>query len=340
MIKRYEADSSFLGMTKDKNRNLINKPTTEQPMSRFQILKSLMNKHRSQLVLTYILFSLEMLGGLLRPLFLGIAINDLMKHSYQGLILLSVAHIITLSVGTLRHMYDTRTYSAIYVSLVTKFLSRRIYKKDVSKLSAHSTLAREFVDFLEFDLVYVIEAAYNIFGSLILMFFYDASVVLLCLAILLPVMAISYRYGKKMNRLNKLKNDELEHQVDVITSGNAVALKEHYNNLRRWQIKTSDQEAFNFGLMEFLVMIVLGASLLLTYKTSGTAILAGNVVGIFFYVTNFAKGLETIPYTVQRLSSLTDITRRIELQVEDFPEDNNNNTLNPVRKGKVRELAA
>ncbi len=142
-------------------------------MSRFQILKSLMNKHRSQLVLTYILFSLEMLGGLLRPFFLGWAINDLMKSSYNGLIILSAVHIVTLAVGTLRHMYDTRTYSAIYVSLVTKFLSRRIYQKDVSKLSAHSTLAREFVDFLEFDLVYVIEAAYNIFGSLILMFFYD-----------------------------------------------------------------------------------------------------------------------------------------------------------------------
>ncbi len=312
-------------------------------MSRFQILKSLMNKHRSQLVLTYVLFSLEMLGGLLRPLFLGIAINDLMKGSYQGLILLSAAHIITLSVGTMRHMYDTRTYSAIYVSLVTKFLSRRVYQKDVSKLSAHSTLAREFVDFLEFDLVYVIEAAYNIFGSLILMFFYDASVVLLCLAILLPVIGISYKYGKKMNRLNKLKNDELEQQVEVISNGNAKELKEHYNNLRRWQIKTSDQEAFNFGFMEFLVMIVLGASLLLTYKTSGIAILAGNVVGIFFYVSNFAKGLETIPYTVQRISSLTDITRRIELQIEDMPEDNNNNGLKPVRKEKrvkVGELAA
>jgi len=301
-------------------------------MSRFQILKSLMNKHRSQLVLTYILFSLEMLGGLLRPLFLGIAINDLMKTtvSYNGLIILSAAHIVTLTVGTLRHMYDTRTYSAIYVSLVTKFLSRRIYQKDISKLSAHSTLAREFVDFLEFDLVYVIEAAYNILGSLILMFFYDASVVLLCLAVLVPVIAISYKYGKKMNRLNKLKNDELEHQVEVISNGNAKELKEHYNNLRRWQVKTSDQEAFNFGFMEFLVMIVLGASLLLTYKTSGTSILAGNVVGIFFYVTNFAKGLETIPYTVQRLSSLTDITRRIELHADDFPEDNNK--LKAVRK--------
>lgn len=295
-----------------------------------------MLRHRSQLVLTYILFSLEMLGGLLRPFFLGMAINDLMKGSYEGLIFLSVAHFITLSVGTLRHMYDTRTYSAIYVSLVTKFLSRRIYQKDVSRLSAHSTLAREFVDFLEFDLVYVIEAAYNLLGSLILMFFYDAKVVGLCLAVLVPVVLLSRMYGNKMKRLNKVKNDELEQQVDVISNGNTKELKKHYNNLRFWQIKISDQEAFNYGFMELLVMIVLGASLLLTYKTSGTEILAGNVVGIFFYVTNFAKGLETIPYTVQRLTSLSDITRRIELQVDDMPEDNNG--LRTVRKAE--ELAA
>lgn len=298
-----------------------------------------MLKHRSQLVLTYILFSLEMLGGLLRPFFLGMAINDLMKGRYEGLIILSVAHVITLSVGTLRHMYDTRTYSAIYVSLVTKFLSRRIYQKDVSKLSAHSTLAREFVDFLEFDLVYVIEAVYNLLGSLILMFFYDAKVVGLCLAVLVPVVLLSRMYGNKMKRLNKVKNDELEHQVDVIRNGNTKELKKHYNNLRFWQIKISDQEAFNYGFMELLVMIVLGASLLLTYKTSGTEILAGNVVGIFFYVSNFAKGLETIPYMVQRLTSLNDITRRIELQVDDMPEDNNG--LSPIKPQKeMKELAA
>jgi hypothetical protein len=290
-------------------------------MSRFQILRSLMNKHRNQLVLTYFLFSLEMLGGLLRPFFLGMAINDLLKGSYKGLIVLSIVHVVTLTVGTLRHMYDTRTYSAIYVSLVTRFLSRRIYRSDVSKLSAHSTLAREFVDFLEFDLVYVIEAAYNLLGSLILLFFYDSSVVLMCLAVLIPVVCISYTYGKRMKYLNKLKNDELEQQVDVISSGDKKNVHHHYNSLRKLQIKISDQEAWNFGFMEVLVMIVLGVSLLITYKTSGAAILAGNVVGIFFYVSNFAKGLETIPYTVQRLTSLSDITRRIELQAEDFPED-------------------
>ena len=289
-------------------------------MSRFEILKKLMLKHRYQLVLTYILFGLEMTGSLLRPFFLGMAINDLMKGSYQGLLLLSGVRLLYLIAGTIRHMLDTRTYSGIYTSLVTRFLSRRIHASEVSKLSAHSTLAKEFVDFLEFDLVYVFEAAFNIFGSLLLLFFYDPSVVLLCFSILLPVAAVSYFYGKKMKRLNTLKNDELEKQVDIIGAANKPAMVRHYNNLRSWQIRISDQEAWSFGIMEILVLVVIGAALLITHQSVGTTILAGNLVGIYNYILKFVSGLDTIPYTVQRLTSLSDITKRIELEAGDFPE--------------------
>lgn len=291
-------------------------------MSRFEILKKLMQKHRFQLVITYLLFGFEMTGSLLRPWFLGMAINDLLKNNYRGLILLSAVHLVYLVIGTIRHMMDTRTYSSIYTSLVTQFLSRRINASDVSKLSAHSTLAKEFVDFLEFDLIYVLEAAFNIFGSLILLFFYDPAVVVLCLSVLLPVVAISYFYGRKMKRLNKLKNDELEHQVDIIGSANKTAMHRHYNNLRNWQVRISDQEAWSFGLMEIIVLVVIAASLLITHKVTGVAMLAGNLVGIYNYLLKFVSGLDTIPYTIQRLSSLSDITKRIELKVDDFPGDN------------------
>jgi ABC-type multidrug transport system fused ATPase/permease subunit len=287
-------------------------------MSRFAILKQIMNHHRYRLVLTYILFSIETLGNLLRPLFLGIAVNDLIKGSYEGLILLCAVHFLWLVVGTIRHRMDTRTYSAIYTSLVTKFLARRYNKSDVSKLSAHSTLAREFVDFLEFDLVYIMEAVYSIVGSLILLFYYDSAVVLVCLGVLLPVTAISYFYGKKMKSLNKQKNDELEKQVDIISTGNTHLVKQHYDNLRKWQIRISDQEAWNFGIMEIMVMVVIGLSLLITNKTTGAGIEAGSLIGIYSYIQRFVSGLDTIPYTVQRLSSLNDITRRIELQADDL----------------------
>jgi len=290
-------------------------------MSRFAILKQIMMQHRYRLVLTYILFTIEMLGNLLRPFFLGVAINDLVKGSYRGLIILSAVHLGWLLIGIVRHRLDTRTYSAIYSSLVTRLLTRRYHKKDVSRLSAHSTLAREFVDFLEFDLVYVMEAFYSILGSLLLLFLYDTSVVLVCLGILLPVILFSWLYGRRMQQLNHQKNDELEQQVDIISTGNTHLIKQHYDNLRKWQIRISDQEAWNFGIMEFLVMLVIGLSLVITNKAAGSGLEAGSLVGIYSYIQRFVSGLDTIPYTVQRLSSLSDITRRIELQEADFGND-------------------
>ncbi|MBK9532129.1 MAG: hypothetical protein IPO42_10065 [Chitinophagaceae bacterium] len=288
-------------------------------MSKFQILRNLMVKHKYQLIFTYSLFSLEMLGGLLRFYFFGEAINDLIKGSYRGLIVLTIVHLAYLVIGTIRHMFDTRTYSAIYTSLVTRFLSRRYQKTDISKLSAHSTLAREFVDFLEHDLVYVIEAVYNILGSLIILFFYDKTVVVICLAIMIPVIIISMLYGKKMMRLNKHKNDELEKQVDIISAGNNTNIRHHYNNLRKWQVRISDKEAWNFGFMEIMVLLVIAVSLIVSKNLHSTTIMAGSLFGMYSYILKFASGLDTIPYTMERLSSLSDITRRIELEVDDMP---------------------
>ena len=293
-------------------------------MSRFTIIRRLLLKHKTQLIVTYALFSLEMLGSLMRPFFLGIAINDLIKGSYVGLLILCLVHVIWLVAGTCRHMYDTRTYSAIYTSLVTKLLARKFRKSDISKLSAHSGLAREYVDFLEYDLVYVVEAAYSLLGSLILLLFYDPAIVAVCFAILLPVSRLGYVYGKKMKELNKMKNDELEKQVDVISSGNYSNISGHFDKLRKWQISISDKEAWNFGIMEIFVLIVIGISLVITGKAGDGNLMAGSYIAIYSYILKFVTGLDTIPYIIQRLSLLNDITRRIEFQDEDFREENNN----------------
>jgi ABC-type bacteriocin/lantibiotic exporter with double-glycine peptidase domain len=289
-------------------------------MSRISILKKLIAQHKKQMLGTYLLYSVEMIALLLRPFFLGIAINDLLAKNYQGLIYLALVHFVYLVVGTVRHMYDTRTYSAIYASLVTNFLSRKFANHELSKLSAHSNLAKEFVNFLETDLVYVIEALYNVIGALIMLCFYNPLLVWPCLLILIPVLFISKYYGKKMEVLYKRKNDELEKQVDIIASGNPIAIKKHYSRLRIWQIKISNQEAWNFGFLELLVIIVIGLTLMIS--ANNNEILVGSVVGIYSYVLKFVSGLDTIPYTVERFSTLKDITKRIELQVEDLTVDN------------------
>jgi len=282
-------------------------------MTNIKILKSLIVKHKNRLILTYFLFSLETLGLLLRPFFLGLAVNDLLKGSYQGLILLASIHLVWLVVGIIRHRYDTRTFTTIYTQLVIKFLTNKDIK-DVSKMSAHSTLAKEIVDFFEYDLVFFIEAIYNFLGACILLLFYNTSVVLVCFSILIPVLILSYFYGKKMKQLNKGKNDELEKQVEVITSQNFLTVQQHYFNLKKWQVKISDQEAFNFGFMEILVMIVIILSLLVSKDS--IVLKAGDLIGIYSYILKFVSSLDTIPYLVSKFSSLNDISSRLEFYEE------------------------
>lgn len=138
-------------------------------MSRLGVLKAIIAKHKYQLLLTNVLFAVEMLGPLLRPFFLGEAINDLIIHRYRGLIWLAGSQGLWLIVGTIRHRYDTRTYTAVYNSLVTRMMTK-VKTAALSRLSAHANLAREAVDFLQYDLNYVVEAAYNLVGSLLLLF--------------------------------------------------------------------------------------------------------------------------------------------------------------------------
>ncbi len=282
------------------------------------IVQTIIQQYKYRLSLTYTLFGIEMLGLLLRPYFLGEAVNGLIKGSYNGLIFLIAAHLLWVVTGTIRHRYDSRTYSDIYTGLVVKLVSRN-KNKHLSQLSAHSTLSREFIDFLEFDLNYIIEAAYNIIGSLILLFFYDVQVVMVCLLMLIPVTIISYFYGKHMRRLNKLKNDELEQQVSVLATKNPLRISEHYSQLRKWQIKISDQEAWNFGVMELLVMVIMTASLLIVSNAGAGAAHteAGDLIGIYTYILKFVNGLDTVPYMIQRTATLKDILHRIELEPEE-----------------------
>ena len=82
-------------------------------------------------------------------------------------------------------------------------------------------------------------------------------------------------------------------------------------------------------------MIVIALSLLITYKVAGTTVLAGNIIGIYNYILKFVSGLDTIPYTVQRMAALNDITQRIQLQMNDKPEaENVIQTLIPSIKAK------
>lgn len=280
-------------------------------MEGISYIKNIVAANKYKLGFTYLLFTLEMSGSLLKPYFLGEAVNDLLRGSYHYLFIFLLAHLAWLLIGMARMLYDTRTYTAIYNNIIVQFLARQQNEKNVSKLSALSTLSREYTDFLEFDLIYILEAIYNIVGSLLFIYFYDNHVIIVCLIILMPVLLVSRFYGRKMGELTQKKNDELEKQVEVIGTFNKTEIKNHYDLLRKWQIKISDQQAFSFGIMETFVLILLGISLVISTKFNQQTLNAGDIIGFYFYILRFTTGLDTIPYITEKYAALKDITRRI-----------------------------
>ena len=115
-----------------------------------------------------------------------------------------------------------------------------------------------------------------------------------------------------MGILTQNKNDELEKQVEVIGTFDAEKIKKHYDLLRHWQVKISDQQAFNFGIMELFVMVLLGVSLIVSTRFNTKILDAGEIIGFYFYIMKFTSGLDTIPYITEKYATLKDITRRIK----------------------------
>ncbi len=274
-------------------------------------IKGIITSNKKRLFITYLLFSVEMVSALVKPYFLGEAVNDLLNGGYKQLAIFLCVHVGWLFVSMLRMRYDTRTYSKIYKDIIIHFLVKTKEKKNVSKLSALSTLSREYTDFLEFDLIFILESLYNIVGSLIIIFFYDKTVILICLTTLIPILILSKYYGRKMGNLTKQKNDELEKQVDTIATYNEEKINIHYSYLQKWQIKISDQQALNFGIMELLVMLLLGGSLILSTHFNINKLNAGQIISFYFYLLKFTSGLDTIPYITEKYAAIKDITKRM-----------------------------
>ena len=278
--------------------------TTQNP------LKAIFAANRVKLLLTYFLFNVENLLRLAQPLVIGLAINDLLHDSSFGLLLFVAQHVTHLLISTLRQMYDTRVYTAIYSDLATKLVvEQRCRDVGVSRVAARSSLSREFVEFFENHVPLLIRSSYSIIGALVMLAFYDRLLVPICLGLLIPAVVLNRIYSRKTFELSRQLHDQLEHEVDVIEPGREPAVRRHYDSVAGWRVKLSDCEALNFGTMELFVLGVLVLALLRTCSTP--AVSAGAIFAVFRYVLMLLMGLDSVPKLVQHLSRLRDLSQRL-----------------------------
>ncbi len=287
-----------------------NHPTHEGSGYKFTPLRGIFATNKAKLALTYLLFNVENLLRLSQPFVLGLAVNDLLNESSFGLLLFVGQHLTHLLISSLRQMYDTRVFSGMYTELATRLVvEQRSAEIGTSRVAARSSLSREFVDFFESHVPLIIRAGYSIIGALVMLAYYDRTLVPVCLGLLLPAVVLNRIYARRTLDLSRQLHDKLEREVDVIDSGNESSVRRHYSDLASCRIKLSDCEALNFGTMELFVLGVLVVALLRTCSTITAS--PGEIFAVFRYVLMLLMGVDAIPKLVQQLSRLSDLSNRM-----------------------------
>lgn len=273
-------------------------------------LKALILRFKWRISLTFLLVILEALLGILYPLLIGLAINDLLEGRYDGIVHLGILGGGSLIIGSLRRFYDTRVYSRIYSQITPEMIERERQKgSPVSQISARSHLLIEFVEFLENSMPELVEAIIALIGIMIIIATLNLNVFYGCMGVLLLIFSVYAVSGKFHYRFNVNYNNELEKQVAIIEKETLPVIKNYYRSLMKWNIRLSDLETANYFVI-WLGVIALFLYTPITVIESGV-LEYGMVFSILMYVFDYIEKVVTFPLYLQQFIRLREISSRL-----------------------------
>ena len=273
-------------------------------------LKTLVVRFKWQILLTNLMVFLESILGVLIPLFIGMAINDLLDQSFQGMIYLIVVSLSSVAIGSIRRVYDTRTYSRIYQIVAPEMVAKEQQAdSSVSKIIARTGLLAEIVEFLEWSVPAVVGAAVYLIAILVIIAGLNLHVFFASLFVLLLTIVVYVKTGKINFKLNKNYNDQLEIEVNALESRDNSFIQSYYRTLMQWNVKLADLGTFNY------LIVMLGTTALLVYTPiaviEGGVYYYGLVFSAVLYVFEFVAALIALPDHIEQVIRLNEISSRL-----------------------------
>ena len=270
-------------------------------------MHALLRRFAGRFALTFSLVVLEATGWTLFPLVIGRAIDSVLAGSARGLYEFAGLGIAAMGIAILRRLVDSRAYARIYAQLGEELVARRS-ETGTSTTTARLGMLREIVEFFENSLPGLITSVIGLAGTLIILSVLNRPVFLGCLAVIGVTVVLYALTGRLTTRYNEGLNDEHERQVDIVESGDAARVGRHLRDMMRWNIKLSDLEAANFGIV-WLFMIGL---LVFSIGTAAQRTVEyGMVFAVVMYVFEFAESVALLPFYYQEWLRLREISGRL-----------------------------
>ena len=271
----------------------------------------LLRRFAGRIALTLFLIVLESAGWILFPLVIGRAIDGILADSWQGLYELAILGVAAMAIAILRRVVDSRAYARIYATLGEELVGRQS-ESSTSTKTARLGMLREIVEFLENSLPELITNVLQLAGVILILSTLNLPIFVGCVVVISVTAAIYVLTGRLTTRFNRSYNDEYEGQVDAVESGDAARVGRHIRDMMRWNIKLSDLEAANFGIV-WLFMIAL---LVFSIGTAADTIVEyGKVFAIVMYVFQFMEAVMSLPLYYQQWLRLREISGRLTAMV-------------------------
>ena len=262
---------------------------------------------RRQLAFTMTLVLMEAVGWMLFPLVIGRAIDDVLEGTRRGLWELAGLGAATVGIYVARRVCDSRAYAKVYVRLSEELVARQA-AVTVSAKTARLGMLREVVEFFENSLPTLVNSVFGIAGTALILWTLNLSIFLGCISVGM-VAAVLYGFtGKFTTRCNEAFNNEYEKRVEAVESGVPRRVGRHVRRMMRWNIKLSDLEAANFGVVWVFMVALLVFSVNAAVENTDEY---GKVFAVVMYVFQFMESVAMLPLYYQEWLRLREITGRL-----------------------------
>lgn len=279
------------------------------PNNEFSII-NIFKRFKKKISITFLLLTLENIFNVLIPFFLGIAINDLIESSYTGVLYFTSIYLLKFVIDVTRRVYDTRAFSSIYVEVADETVDSQIKKNaSESQTVSRANLIEEVIDFFEQELVQGFSSLFSVVGSIIMLLIYDYRLFLGGVLSIVLIFLVYVFSEKRIYSFNKSMNDQLDKHVDIISAKKRGQIRSHFKKLAFWNIKLSDQESINFGIIELILFGLIIFTLAIAATTGNPT--PGSIFAILSYVIEFAEGVFMLPFIYQQKIRLDEIVNRI-----------------------------
>ena len=262
---------------------------------------------RRPLAFTVSLVVLESVGWLLFPLVIGRAIDSAIVGSWRGLVELAVLSVATVGVDVFRRVYDSRAYAKVYVQM-SEELAARQSGIGTSAKTARLGMLGEVVEFFENSLPTLVSSVLGLVGTVAILAALSLPIFAGCMIVVVATVAVYGWTGKFTVRFNEAYNNEYERRVEVVASGNPARVARHIRRMMRWNIKLSDLEAANFGVLWVLMAGLMAYSV---HATATDTVEYGGVVAVVMYVFTFMESVAMLPLFYQQWLRLQEILGRL-----------------------------